>query len=364
MDLGRSGTRFAFGLRASSGLCSDIGQKPRLMSSASDVQQRIDMTKISVLIPAYNCTATLRETVESVLAQTRPADEVLIMDDGSTDETRALAQSYEPQVKVFWQSNGGVAQARNALTARATGELIAFLDSDDLWHPRYLEVQLRGFEKYPQAVAFFAAHQNFIDGERHVWTEDRVLSDPQSELIDPVDFFRRYHAAPGPFYPSYCAVRAKRITLLGDEPFKGRSAEDSYCFSLLSLVGPVVYCSEPLGAYRIRSTSLSADQVRMYGSCVHVFEILEERFRRAAIPELRAEFSKAFAARRRSYAKLLMGAGKKDEARAQLRRAAGNSIHPVSLAKTGGMLGLTYLPRQMQPTWPSTFRDSTPEAPA
>ncbi len=114
------------------------------------------MARISVLIPAYNCTATLRETLDSVLAQTRQADEILVMDDGSTDETRALARSYEPLLKVYWQPNAGLARARNALVARATGDLVTFLDSDDLWHPHYLESQLSNLEEYPNAVAFLA----------------------------------------------------------------------------------------------------------------------------------------------------------------------------------------------------------------
>lgn len=143
---------------------------------------------------------------------------------------------------------------------------------------------------------------------------------------------------------------------LGKEPFKEQGAEDSYCCSLLSLLGPIVYCSAPLVAYRTRPNSLSANHVWTFGVWVRVFELLEERFRQEALPKLQAEFRKAFAAKRRRFAKLLMGAERTSEARVQLSRAIRNSFHPISVAKTAGMLGCTYLLRPFQPKWPAAMR--------
>ena len=98
---------------------------------------------ISVLIPAYNCQATIRETLDSVLAQTRQPDEILVMDDGSTDQTPAILEFYKPRVQVLRQENQGVAAARNSLLERAQGDLLAWLDSDDVWHPHCLDIQSR-----------------------------------------------------------------------------------------------------------------------------------------------------------------------------------------------------------------------------
>src|SRR5580658_2014305 len=91
--------------------------------------------KVSVIIPAFNSARTISATLDSVLAQVRPADEILVMNDGSTDETSEILESYKSLVQVFRQENSGLAAARNALFRRATGDLVAFLDADDIWHP-------------------------------------------------------------------------------------------------------------------------------------------------------------------------------------------------------------------------------------
>lgn len=96
---------------------------------------------ISVIIPAYNAADVLPQTLTSVLAQTYPQMEVMIVDDGSTDDTVAIAQAVangDPRVRILQQANGGVAAARNAAIAQAQGEFIAPIDADDLWHPQTL----------------------------------------------------------------------------------------------------------------------------------------------------------------------------------------------------------------------------------
>jgi glycosyltransferase involved in cell wall biosynthesis len=101
------------------------------------------MPTVSVVIPAYNAEAYLREALDSVFAQTRPPDEVVVVDDGSTDRTSEVAASYGDRVRLLRQPNRGEAAARNAGVLAARGALIAFLDADDTWLPRYLESQLR-----------------------------------------------------------------------------------------------------------------------------------------------------------------------------------------------------------------------------
>ena len=280
------------------------------------------------------------------------------MDDGSTDgKTRALAQSYGQRVAVYSQPNGGTARARNALLAKATGDVIAFVDSDDIWNPKYLEIQRKRIREFPQAVAFFTGHLNFLDGSEFDWQQERSVSPCTTELIPPVEFYKRYNRATGPFgCLSYCAIPTAALRQLGLEPFQEQGTEDGYCFSLLSLLGPVVYCSAPLVAYRIRPSSLSANHVWSFGVWVHIFELLEDRFTKSAGKDMLRAFRAAFASKRRSYAKLLMGAGKISEARTQLRFALRNSSLPISQAKSAAMLLLTFLPRGFQPRWPTGSR--------
>jgi glycosyltransferase involved in cell wall biosynthesis len=96
--------------------------------------------RLSVVIPAFNAATTIRAAVASTLRQTVPVLEVIVVDDGSTDATAQVVSSIEdPRVRLVAQANGGPAAARNAGIAAARGEWIGFLDSDDLWLPRYVE---------------------------------------------------------------------------------------------------------------------------------------------------------------------------------------------------------------------------------
>jgi GT2 family glycosyltransferase len=116
----------------------------------------------SVVIPAYNAAATVRSAVASALAQTRPELEVVIVDDGSTDDTgEVVARIDDPRVRLHSQPNRGLSAARNAGIRVARGKYIAFLDSDDLWLPSFLELTGRALDAasdpgfaYTDAYAF------------------------------------------------------------------------------------------------------------------------------------------------------------------------------------------------------------------
>jgi glycosyltransferase involved in cell wall biosynthesis len=104
---------------------------------------------ISVIIPTYNRAREVGAAVDSALAQTRPALEIIVVDDGSTDETPDVLARYGDGIRVVRQNNQGVAAARNAGIAVARGDLLAFLDSDDVWRPRNLELQAARIEADP-----------------------------------------------------------------------------------------------------------------------------------------------------------------------------------------------------------------------
>ena len=107
------------------------------------------MTAISVIIPSYNRAHTLKRALDSVLRQTRPADEIIVVDDGSTDNTEQLIQQQYPQVIYVKQTNQGVSAARNRAIETASGEWLALLDSDDEWLPNKLATQLALLEHQP-----------------------------------------------------------------------------------------------------------------------------------------------------------------------------------------------------------------------
>lgn len=101
---------------------------------------------VSVVIPAYNLARYLPQAIDGVLAQSRPAGEIIVVDDGSSDETPELLRSYGERIRVLRQQNRGLSTARNAGAAAARGDLLAFLDADDVWLPRKVEKQIARFE--------------------------------------------------------------------------------------------------------------------------------------------------------------------------------------------------------------------------
>jgi len=109
-------------------------------------------TNVSVIIPAYNSEKFIRRAIDSVLAQTHPAAEIIVVDDGSTDNTGEIVQSYGPPVQYLHQENAGPGAARNAGIRAARGDWIAFLDHDDEWLPEKLQVQLDLLQRHPDLV--------------------------------------------------------------------------------------------------------------------------------------------------------------------------------------------------------------------
>jgi glycosyltransferase involved in cell wall biosynthesis len=108
------------------------------------------MPMVSVIIPSYNRSQMLQEAIESVVSQDFQDFELVVVDDGSTDDTRAVLQAY-PEIRIVDQEHRGVSTARNAGVRAAQGDVLAFLDSDDLWLPSKLSAQITFFQNNPAA---------------------------------------------------------------------------------------------------------------------------------------------------------------------------------------------------------------------
>lgn len=124
------------------------------------------MSKISVIIPTYNTSDWLKESINSVLSQTFADYELIIIDDGSTDDTSSIVKSFDDKrIRYFYKANGGVASARNMGLNKATSEYIAFLDSDDLWPESYLEVMVLALDEAGDyGLAYTAMTVNYPNG--------------------------------------------------------------------------------------------------------------------------------------------------------------------------------------------------------
>jgi glycosyltransferase involved in cell wall biosynthesis len=120
--------------------------------------------KVSILIPAYNAASFLAKTIESSLQQTWPELEIIIVDDGSQDNTLAIAQTYAgPTVRVVTQPNRGASAARNHAFSLATGDYIQYLDADDLLHPNKIKSQIDCLAQHPTAKLSASAWGMFYD---------------------------------------------------------------------------------------------------------------------------------------------------------------------------------------------------------
>jgi glycosyltransferase involved in cell wall biosynthesis len=141
--------------------------------------------KISVVIPTYNNAALLGETLQGIGAQTFKDLEVIVIDDGSTDDTCGIVKSHGGNVRYLHQSNEGPAAARNKGVSLARGELIAFCDHDDVWNARHLETMVRCFEEHPAAAMCFGDAEyfgaNVTRAVRHI--HPRVLRSMVNEKV-------------------------------------------------------------------------------------------------------------------------------------------------------------------------------------
>jgi glycosyltransferase involved in cell wall biosynthesis len=123
------------------------------------------MPTISVVIPLYNGARYIAAAVESVLAQTLPATQILVVDDGSTDASVAVVAAYAPRVTLLQTPHGGANRARNLGVAAATGHFLAFLDADDLWTPEKLACQVDFWRANPTVEILFGWAQQFVSPE-------------------------------------------------------------------------------------------------------------------------------------------------------------------------------------------------------
>lgn len=114
------------------------------------------MTDVTVIIPTYNRATLVTRAIESVLGQTLRVHEVVVVDDGSTDDTAKRLQAFGTDIRIITQTNAGPSAARNRGLEAATGSFICFLDSDDQWLPNKIELQLQQFRDFPSLDFVFA----------------------------------------------------------------------------------------------------------------------------------------------------------------------------------------------------------------
>ncbi len=132
---------------------------------------------VSVVVPVFNGEAFVAEALQSILGQSRPPSQVIVVDDGSTDATPTVLASFSDAIEIVRQENRGSSAAMNAGVARATEPFLAFCDADDRWTARKLEVQFDHLELRPDLDAVFAHAREFFDAE-HMTRAPTALRSP------------------------------------------------------------------------------------------------------------------------------------------------------------------------------------------
>lgn len=120
---------------------------------------------VDVVIPCYNAASFLRAAIDSVMDQGLPGVRIVLVDDGSTDDSAAIASAYGPQVSTHWQPNAGIAAARNAGIERSQAPWLAFLDADDLWTEDSLKARFQAFAEAPETDLVFGRLEQFHSPE-------------------------------------------------------------------------------------------------------------------------------------------------------------------------------------------------------
>ena len=133
--------------------------------------------KISVVVPAYNAAKAIAQTLDALLAQREPPYEIVVVDDGSKDQTREVLEGYREQVRLVFQPNSGVSAARNRGVAETTGDWVAFCDADDLWHPEKMRVMTAVLGSRTDMDLVFHEFWTLVDG---VVAEPRATHSPHT----------------------------------------------------------------------------------------------------------------------------------------------------------------------------------------
>ena len=253
-----------------------------------------EVPAVSVIIPAYNAAWCVGKAVDSVLAQDYRNYEVIVVNDGSTDETAAVLDTYGDAIRVVRQANGGLSSARNAGIRTARGEFIAFLDADDWWLPEKLSLQLALMRAQPR-LGFTS-------------TTARVV-DPEGKLVNTWacgtwegSFLAHLFGANADVAGSGSAVIAKRVLFkhVGGFDEALRSLEDIDMWMRLAAVAEYACLGQPLVVILKRPDSMSRNLEIMHQATIRVMQKnrhllprpLQGRYWRACMASIHGDYAK------------------------------------------------------------------------
>lgn len=211
---------------------------------------------VSVIIPNYNHAAYVADAIRSVLGQTFRNFEIIVVDDGSTDNSREVISGFGSRVHAIWQENRGLSAARNAGIRVAEGTFVGVLDADDMYEPNYLSTLVPILEAYPDAQAVYCGYQ-FVDHHNH------PLPQREARLVQNGQLYQAL--VEGNFLvPESMLVRRHCYEMVGPFDETLRALEDLDMWLRISSRFNVLSSTEILTRHRVLTDSMSADTTRMF----------------------------------------------------------------------------------------------------
>lgn len=233
--------------------------------------------KISAIIPAYNSGRTIARALQSVLAQTRPADEIIVVDDGSADNTADVVRRFGEHVRLIQQPNSGVSVARNTGIQASLGDWIAFLDADDEWLPAKLKLQTEHLQRYRDLHWTYGNFQKVYESDESETAHSLSAVKPllnNREIFD--DYFQAYlHHA----YAWTCTLLVQRCVFdaVGFfEPGMKRAQDNDLWYRIAYRFSQVGYLAEPLAIYHLDTPGSSTKVNDDVDFMIHLVDRHEE----------------------------------------------------------------------------------------
>jgi len=229
--------------------------------------------RVSVIIPAYKAAGTICRTIDSVLAQSHPAHEIIVVDDGSPDDQAELIQrTYGDRVVLIRQPNGRTAKARNTGIDRATGDAIAFVDADDYWEPQKLQQQTAILRQFPEVGIVAGAYFSQSPGQERIVAPmaARQRSDCQRVLkVRKMQIVRIASSI-------WTGTVAIRRAALGDERFvSGLEPAEDRDLWIRMLRHPAYLMPEPLATAVLEPGSIS--RVNLDVDCENMLRVIQRQ---------------------------------------------------------------------------------------
>lgn len=283
--------------------------------------------KISVIIPLYNKEKYIKRTIKSALYQETPADEILVIDDGSTDSSASEVRSiHNPLVRLIQQTNAGEGAARNRGAKESNNDIIAFLDADDEWKPGFLTNITRLVYNFPRCGAYATAYETVYDNGLHkLLNIHEIPPEPWIGILpNLIKILNKY-----PFFPSSIAFNKQAYLDLGGFPEGVRRGADTMLWIKLGIRYPIAYSSSHQVIYHTDAIGRVC-QIYTDDSTVMINKLMIDLLQENSVPHsIKKDFKNFYAYLNLQKAKELIKNGESKKAREFLNNIKRVRLHPT-----------------------------------